>query len=71
MTIKFYCEECCDNQPVEIEPLVTDELNPDVAWGDIVCEICHLVIASVSTDLDKQGQYEFVRIEDDNTNSSS
>lgn len=61
MTIKFHCEQCEDGQPVEIEPFVTDELNPDVAWGDIVCKVCHFVIASVSVDLDEQGQYEFVK----------
>lgn len=60
--IYFYCEQCEDGQPVEIEPLVTDELNPDIAWGDIVCEVCHFVIANVSTDLDKQGKYDFVMV---------
>ena len=68
--IKFYCEDCCDGQPVEIEPFTTDELNPDVAWGDIVCKVCRFVIASVSTDLDKQGQYEFVRVNNENSPSS-
>jgi len=70
MTIKFYCECCEDGQSVIIEPLTTDELNPDIAWGDIVCKVCHFVIVSISTDLDKQGRYEFIRVKNDDTNSS-
>ena len=56
-TIKFYCESCMQHQPVEIEELKTDGLN-DVPWGDIVCELCHFVIATISAD--KPGKVEFL-----------
>lgn len=58
--IKFHCECCGKHQPVEIEVLSTDNLNPNLAWGDVVCQECSFVIATISTDTDKQGKYEFV-----------
>lgn len=45
--LKFYCEGCGEHQPVVIEPLKFDDLNDD-AWGDIVCKVCHVVIATMS-----------------------
>lgn len=47
--IRFYCNCCGDHQEVEIEPLTKDNLNPD-PWGDIICKVCHFVIATVSAD---------------------
>jgi hypothetical protein len=64
MTVRFYCEFCTRPQPVEIESLTTNELTPNLAWGDVICLECGFVIATISTDLDKQGQYEFVRVSD-------
>lgn len=63
MPIKFYCECCGEHQPVTIEDLQTDDLNPGIAWGDIVCQICHFVIATISTEPENAGKYEFVKCE--------
>lgn len=58
--VRFYCEICDQAQPVEIEPLETDDLNKGKPpWGDIVCNECHLVIATISADT--PGIYSFVR----------
>jgi len=54
--IRFYCEVCGDHQEVDIEPLKKDDLNPD-PWGDIVCAVCHFVIATVSAD--SEGEFFF------------
>jgi len=44
---KIYCEVCGKSQPVIEEELKKDELN-EHAWGDLVCGVCHLVIATIS-----------------------
>jgi hypothetical protein len=48
--LKFYCSSCGDHQPVEIEPLRKDDLNGDVAWGDIICRKCRFIIATVTSE---------------------
>ena len=55
--LKFYCPTCPNHQSVIIEPLKFDNLN-DVAWGDIVCKGCHVVIATMSSS--KEGVLGFV-----------
>lgn len=62
MSVRFYCDACEKSQLVEIEPLTTDDLNPDKAWGDIVCKVCHLVIATISTNIEEQGIYDVVKV---------
>ena len=57
--VKLYCEQCEGFQPVEIEPLRRDDLNP-MPWGDIVCSVCHLVIATMTAD--EPGTYGIVRV---------
>jgi len=57
--IKFYCEHCEKFQPVETEPVQRDDLNP-VPWGDILCSVCHLVIATMTAD--EPGTYGIVRV---------
>ena len=59
MTIRFYCECCGQSQQVVIEPVQTDELNT-MPWGDIVCAVCHFVIATISAD--EPGVYVFVKV---------
>jgi len=61
MTVKFYCEYCETHQPVEIEPIRCDDLNP-VPWGDIVCSVCHFVIATMTAD--ESGIYDIVKQDD-------
>jgi len=56
--VNFYCESCECFHAVEIEEMKQDDLNGDDIWGDIVCSVCHLVIATVI--VDKPGKYEFV-----------
>lgn len=60
--MKFYCHNCDEHTPVIIEPLLQDELNGSMIWGDVVCDVegCHMVIATIS--VDKPGIYEFVRV---------
>lgn len=59
----FYCESCGRHMLINIEPMVKDDLNGNVVWGDIVCAVCHFVIATVS--VEEEGTYRFVRIEED------
>lgn len=54
--IRFYCPTCGDHQEVDIEPLERKGPNPD-PWGDIVCKVCHFVIATVSADV--EGEFCF------------
>lgn len=58
--VKFYCEFCEDHVEVEIEDTQKDSLNV-FFWGDIVCKICHLVIATITTDT--PGKYRFVKVD--------
>lgn len=61
--VKFYCEVCDCHRPVEIEPLETDDLNKGKPpWGDIICTVCHLVIATVSAS--EAGVYRFEKFEE-------
>ena len=55
--LKFYCRGCGERQSVTIEPLKFDDLNDD-AWGDIVCNKCRLVIATMSSS--REGGLGFV-----------
>ncbi len=49
--------------PIEIEPLKTDDLNKGKPpWGDIVCDECHFVIATISAN--EPGIYQFSRLEE-------
>jgi hypothetical protein len=50
--IRFYCEFCEEHRPIEIEPLRKDDLNGNVAWGDILCKECHFVIATVTSEVE-------------------
>ncbi|MEM7133442.1 MAG: hypothetical protein AAF702_44510 [Chloroflexota bacterium] len=47
--IYVYCDNCEKAQPAIFEPLTSDDLNPK-PWGDIVCSVCHLVLATLSAD---------------------
>jgi hypothetical protein len=59
--VKFYCEVCDCHQPVEIEPLITDDLNKGKPpWGDIICTKCFFVIATVSAS--EPGVYRFEKV---------
>lgn len=58
--VRFYCAGCDKQQPVTIEPLETDELNSPLIWGDIICNVCRLVIVTISADV--PGVYQFVRV---------
>lgn len=60
--IKFYCECCEESVNVIIEDLMSDELNGDAIWGDIVCNTCKLVIATVTAK--EPGTYRFVKVDD-------
>jgi len=61
--IKFYCEKCEKHQSAEIEPAIIDKERPQLEvseepWGDIVCNVCGLVIATYSAE--HEGKLEFV-----------
>ena len=49
--IKFYCTNCGKFKNVLIEELTKDDLS-----GDIICNKCHLIIATYSAN--KPGVYE-------------
>ena len=56
--VLFYCISCQEHRHVKIESLKADDLNKGKdPWGDIVCENCHLVIATISAK--QPGIYEF------------
>jgi len=57
--VRIFCEVCEEDTPLFIEPLQSDDLNGDKIWGDIVCSVCHFVIATISAD--EPGEYEIVR----------
>lgn len=50
---------CGEQRKVIIEPLEPDDLNL-IAWGDIICTECRLVIATISSD--ESGVYQFVKV---------
>lgn len=58
MTLKFYCEVCDENR--EIKPITVEIYGlSSTPWDEIVCDVCHHVIATVSAD--EPGEYEFVK----------
>ena len=50
MTLRAYCENCDKATPCTIDPLTEDERN-DAPWGDVVCEVCRLVLLTFSSDV--------------------
>ena len=42
-----YCDMCKQTQITIIEPLKKDDRN-DYPWGDIVCGVCHVPVATLS-----------------------
>ena len=58
----FYCESCGRHMLINIEPMAKDDLNGNVVWGDIVCAVCHFVIATVS--VEEEGIYDLVKVEE-------
>ena len=54
--VKFYCEVCGEAVPVIIEDVTKDKRNK-TPWGDILCDKCHFVIATISSET--EGVYEF------------
>jgi hypothetical protein len=58
-TASIFCETCCCHQPMIIDPMRKDDLNPHI-WGDLVCYWCKTVIASIS--VKEEGIYDFVKI---------
>jgi len=63
--IKFYCEWCHDQQPVEIERAIIDDTRTEppglfsngIPWGDIICKRCGFVVATFFTE--HEGQLQF------------
>lgn len=60
-TVKIYCSSCGKYQPLEIEPMSSDKLNGDSIWGDLLCSVCRLVIATLT--VSEAGIYEFRKVE--------
>ena len=60
--VNFFCLGCGKSQEVEIEPMKKDDLNGETIWGDVVCSICHLVIATIT--VDEPGVYDFVKVDE-------
>jgi hypothetical protein len=59
--IQFFCDVCCDDQEVIIEPMKSDALNgPKHYWGDILCKKCKFVISTVKAT--EPGIYKLVKI---------
>lgn len=61
--VRVYCERCDEPRPIQEIDLQRDALNPK-PWGDIVCPVCHFVIATLSAD--RPGRYRLVRLETTN-----
>ena len=60
--IKIYCDACGGKpQSFFVEPLKKDELNK-TPWGDIVCDKCGFVIATLSADV--EGDVALVMVTD-------
>lgn len=58
-TLKFYCDVCNENREIKSISLETESLNP-TPWGEIVCAVCHFVIATVGAD--EPGDYVVTRV---------
>jgi len=58
--ILIYCEVCDSHQPLYVEPMSSDDLN-DSIWGDLLCETCRFVIATIT--VPEAGLYAFHRVE--------
>lgn len=58
----IYCEECGQHQPLCIALMIRDEANDNNAWGDLLCGVCGLVIATLQ--VPEEGRYEFVKVRD-------
>ena len=57
MTLQFYCESCEQDQPGNISPIETDDLNV-TPWGEITCDACGFIIATMSAS--ERGRLAFV-----------
>jgi hypothetical protein len=58
--LKFYCVECGESQPVDIEPISISGRYPDDGpWGNIFCQECRFVIATMGADV--EGELRFVK----------
>lgn len=57
---KIYCEVCQETQPLLVERMSKDDLNGDKIWGDLLCSVCHFVIATL--EVDEPGSYAFTRL---------
>lgn len=55
--LRIYCENCDEATVAKIEPISKDRLNEN-PYGDIVCSECHLVLATLSADI--EGEVVFV-----------
>lgn len=53
----IYCDSCGKRQPLKIDPMTDHD---GVIWGDLLCSVCGLVIATI--DVDEEGEYEFVKV---------
>jgi hypothetical protein len=60
VVVRIYCECCGCHQPLLIEEMRSDELNGQAIWGDLLCSICKLVIATLT--VEEPGQYEFRKV---------
>ncbi len=65
--IKFFCRYCETEQPVQIQPMNKDSLNPE-SWGDILCSKCMFILATVT--VDEAGIYDFVKVAEVNKNGN-
>ena len=59
-THTWYCEACAMSVDVTIEEMQSDDLNGDQIWGDVVCDECKLVIATIR--VSEPGVYDLVKI---------
>ena len=44
--VSFYCENCKTQRAIQAISVGTDDLTPK-PWGDIVCQECQFVIATI------------------------
>lgn len=56
--VKIYCSTCGKYQSMRIDEMHKDK--DGTIWGDICCEYCHLIIATI--EVEREGIYEFKRI---------
>ena len=53
--LKAYCTNCLKSTEFFIDPLRRDSHN-NIAWGDIICKECRIVMLTLSTN--DPGEYE-------------